>query len=118
MVESGAQPVCRRMTNAAVLRKISRRMIRIGRPVEVRLVTGNAGGRKARVRVVLMALRTHNRAMRARQREFRCVMGECCPLPVRHRVTDAAVLRKTCRRMVWIGRPAEVRLVAGNACGR
>ena len=45
-------------------------------------------------------------------------MVECCTLPRRACMTYAAVLRKACSCVVWIGRAVEICQMARHTCGR
>jgi len=116
MIESSACPRRRSMASRARGRETRRRMVGIGGPVIVRLVTRVAIRRRSRKHVVNVATRTGNRGMRTGQRERRAVM-ECQAgsRPIGGGVADRAIGRKTCGHVVGIGRSREVGLMTAIA---
>ena len=106
------------MAQAAVLREACRDVIRIGRAVEICQMARYTRGRESVKHVVFVALLTSDIDVGAGQREGRIAVIERRALPSRACVTNAAVLRETCRYVVWIGRAVEIRQMARDASSR
>ena len=71
------------MTQAAVLRKACRRVIRAGCAIEIRQVAGGTGHRESGIHIVFVALGTGSTDMSSRQREWRTGVVERSALPIR-----------------------------------
>ncbi len=119
VVELRPLPLRRAVADRAVLREARRDVIRIRRAVVVGEVATVAGGRRALVDVVLVALGALDRSMRPGEgglRRRRVV--ELGALPLCRRMADGAVLREARSHVVWIRSLVEVRQVATVAGGR
>ena len=120
VIERRGAPAAGRVADRAVGRESRRDVIRIRRPVEVRLVARVARGRRVGVVVVRVALRAGQRRVHARQR----IVGVQCVIevdvrPVGRCVAGIARGGEARSRMVGIRRAVPIRLVAAEAgCGQ
>ncbi len=115
MGERGRCPRRRRMTDRAVLRKLVRRVGRIGHPVEIALVTLVAVGVRDRVVAGDVAVDTGPRLMRPGQGERRRRMVERRRDPGVLCMTGGTVLRELIRRVRGIHRRVVIALMTLDA---
>jgi hypothetical protein len=107
------------MTQAAILRESCRRVIWIGRAVEICQVARDTRGRESGKLVVFVTLSTgSNIDMSACQGERRIAMVKRCALPAGCSVTLDAILREAGCHVAWIGRAVEICQVARCTRGR
>lgn len=118
VIEGRRRPRIHRVTGSAIMRKIQRHMIGIRRPLEIRLMAGEAIPRRAGKAIVHVALGASRRRMRAEQRKARFVVIERRGLPGAGGVAARAGLRKIRRDMIRICRALKITLMAGEAVRR
>ena len=119
VVERGSRPRRRGVARLAGGGKSCRGMVRVGRILIVRFVTGVAIGRDRCVVVVHVAICAGHRGMCARERESRVVVIERGRTPRCRGVAQVALLRESRGHVVRVGRSLEVLQMARNAgCAR
>lgn len=120
VIERGSGPTGRGVAGIASRRETSGRVIGIGRPRVIRLVTAVASRGQRRVVVVHVALHAgHVRRVISGQRECRGVVIEGGTGPIRRRpgrVASVARGREAHGRVRRAIRAVVIRLVAGDAC--
>jgi hypothetical protein len=79
-------------------------MIGIGDILELGSMAGVTSRGCARVLIAHVAIHALNRGVCAGQRESRARVIKCCALPLNRGVAHLALLRKSRRCMIWIGR--------------
>jgi hypothetical protein len=118
VIERRRRPRIHGVASGAIVRKIQRHVIGVRRPLEIRLMAGEAIHRRAGKAIVHVALRASRRRVRAEQRKARFVMIESRRLPGARRVAARAGLRKIRRDVIRIRRALKIALMAGEAVRR
>lgn len=111
VIECCRPPRIQRVASRAVTREIQCHVIRIRRPLKIRLMAGIAIHRRAGVAIIDVALIARRRYMRAEQRKARFAMIERRRLPRIRRVTGSTSMRKIRRHMIRIGRVLKIVLM-------
>ena len=115
VVECAARPVRRVVALLAGLRETGQHVIRISGAGEIGLVTLDASIVET-IRPVRKAgsvtLRALQRGVRSGQSKAGCGVVESCPVPIGRRVALLTSCRELCLRMIRVGRPPVVRLMA------
>lgn len=91
MIELRASPLGRRMTNRAILRETCGHMIRIGRVLKRRTMTGNARRTGSGENATHVTLGTVDADMGSRQREAGLIVFELGPTPLLSGVAGLAI---------------------------
>ena len=120
VIEGSRPPRRGGMTDRAILRKSGSHVVRTDGALIVFLVTGGAGGRKAGKHTAGVAIRASEHSMGAGQRELGPggVVEHGSGPTRRGGVTHGAILGKSRRGVIGIGRVVVIRQVAGGAsCG-
>ncbi len=119
VIELRARPLRGRVADRAVLREARRGVIGIGGRVVIGQVAALAGGQRAGILAVDMALRALHRGVGSGQRELggRIVI-ELRALPLRRRMAYGAILGEARRHVVGIGGAAVIGQVAAFAGGQ
>jgi len=117
MIEVRGLPGIGVVTSVASMTEIVGDMVGIGRAIEIRLVTGEARQRRARVSTAV-AIDAHGRRVSTCQHEACLIVIKCRRAPAVHAVTRHAVVIEVVGCMVRIVDAAVVALVAGKAIHR
>jgi hypothetical protein len=119
VAERGSGPRRRGMTCLASSWKACGHVVRIRRAFVYRRVAGKAVGGSPHKNISYVAVSAKHIDVGTGQRELRrCGVIKCRACPTCGRMTNAAILWKSCGHMVWIGNAVEIRQVAGDARGR
>ena len=115
VIEGGSGPCAGGVTGRTSGREARGLVIRVCRPVVVRLVAAYARSRKRGVVIVHVAIGAGYGRVRTSQRESGRVVIECCSTPVRRAVAGVARRRESHLCVVGIGRSVVILLVARHA---
>ena len=115
VVECRAGPLRGVVAHGAVLREAGGFVRRVGGPVEIRQVAGNARGAGQAEVVVHVALRALHRGVGAGQRETRSGVVEFSAHPLRRVVAQSAILREPRGLVIRTGGSIEIVQVARDA---
>ena len=118
VIECCRPPRIQRVASRAVTREIQRHVIRIRRPLKIRLMAGIAIHRRAGVAIIDVALIARRRHMRAEQRKARFAMIERRRLPRIRRVTGSTSMRKIRRNVIRISRVLKIALMTRETIHR